>query len=187
MKRIAKYAPALVATLLVATCTNSATADWHEFWHNLHVGYYRNNAWPEPFNEVDALDVVAPFEIMKHNGWKMHNTIGHELFRDGDGALLASGSKRVQWIATQAPASRRTVYVLRGDSRRETQARVASVNQALASIQVVGPKPNVMITDVVPASAPGDWAVKINRERIEQIPPPRLPSTSSNGTQGATQ
>lgn len=188
MKRINKYGQALVAILLVATGASSATADWHEFWHNLHVGYYRNNAWPDPFNELDANQVVAPFEVMKHNGWKLHNTIGNELFRDGDGALLASGSKRVHWIATQAPASRRNVYVLRGGSQQETQARIASVEETLANINYSGHKPSILVTDVEPSSASGEWATKINRDWLEQLAAPRLPSASSSGTAGvATQ
>ena len=187
MKRITHYGQALVAMLLVSICASTATADWHEFWHNLHVGYYRNNAWPEPFNELDARDVVAPFEVMKHNGWKMHNTIGHEQFRNGDGALMASGSNKVRWIATQAPPNRRTIYVLRGLSHQETQARVASVQESLASIHPNGPRPTVMITDVAPAQASGTWAYKVNSEWLEQLAPPKLPNTSSNGTAGATQ
>ncbi len=98
--------------MVVATTATSASADWNHFWHGLHVGFHRNNAWPDPFNEVDAGNVIQPFEVMKANGWRMHNTIGHELFRSGDGALLAAGHKRVHWIASQAPTARRTVYVL---------------------------------------------------------------------------
>lgn len=188
MKRIHKYGQLLIVMLLVTMGASSASADWTEFWHNLHVGYHRNNAWPDPFNEVDAAQVIAPFEVMKHNGWKMHNTIGHELFRKGDGALLASGSTRVYWIATQAPAARRTVYVLRGATGAETSARVASVRETLANIHTNGAAPQVLITEVEPSSAPGDWAVKINRDRLEQLAAPRLPTSSSSGTQGvATQ
>ena len=29
------------------------------------IGYERNNAWPDPFNEVDAMAVITPFETMK--------------------------------------------------------------------------------------------------------------------------
>ncbi len=186
MKCINKYGRALVVILLVACGATSASADWHDFWHRLHIGYYRNNAWPDPFNELDANDVVSPFQVMTYNGWKLHNTIGHEQFRDGDGALLAAGFKRVRWIATQAPPNRRSVYVLRGYTSEETEARVAAVQESLASFDVIGPKPTILITDVEPASSSGAWATKINREWLEQMAAPRLPSSSSSGTQGAT-
>ena len=189
MKITKTFAQAVIALLIVASTATSASAEWNwnHFWHGLHVGFHRNNAWPDPFNEADAAQVVMPFEIMKANGWRMHNTIGHELFRDGDGALLASGHKRVHWIATQAPASRRTVYVLRGNTQEETDARVASVRHTLASVSSRGSAPAVLVTDVEPASASGAWATKINREWLSHLSAPRLPSQSASGATGAAQ
>ena len=183
MTSIKKPAQVIIATLFLAISGHSAQADWHEFWHNLHVDFHRNNAWPDPFNELDALQVVAPFEVMKRNGWQLHNTIGHDLFRESDGALLAAGSNQVRWIASRAPASRRTVFVLRGYSKSETDARVASVNEALDSFHYVGPKPTVLVTDVAPPTQSGGWATKINREWLENLPDPKLPSNSAAGTQ----
>lgn len=186
MKFTSKVARAMIAGFALLTTATSASADWHSFWHNLHIGFHRNNAWPDPFNEADAIQVMAPFEVMKANGWKMHNTIGHELFRPGDGALLASGNYRVRWIATQAPANRRTVYVLQSGSNAETGARVASVQQALSRMNLNGPVPTVLVTDVEPATSPGDWATKINREWLENLAAPRLPSESPSGQTGVT-
>lgn len=187
MKVTNRFAQAVIALVVVVTTATSATADWNHFWHNIHVGYARNNAWPDPFNEADAAQVVMPFEIMKANGWKMHNTIGHELFRDGDGALLASGHRRVHWIATQAPVSRRTVYVLRGDSQEETEARLDSVRKTISGLQVDGPAPAVLVTNVEPSSGSGAWATKINREWLEHLTAPRLPEQSSSGNAGIAQ
>lgn len=187
MKYTNTFAQAFAALLIVATSTTSASADWDwdHFWHGLHVGFYRNNAWPDPFNEVDAANVIQPFEVMKANGWRMHNTIGHELFRAGDGALLAAGHKRVHWIASQAPASRRTVYVLTGRSDDETQRRVAAVHQTLANAYFPGPAPTVLVTNVEPATSSGAWATKINREWLEHLTAPQLPSVSASGNVGA--
>ncbi|MFK8113228.1 MAG: hypothetical protein AB8B91_13550 [Rubripirellula sp.] len=183
MKRNAHFAQAIVL-LIVATTATSASAGWRDFWHNLHVDYARNNAWPDPFNEVDASMVSAPFDIMKANGWRMHNTIGHELFRQGDGALLAAGHKRIHWIATQAPTARRAVYVLRGSSQAETQARIASVQKTIRGVNVVGPAPAVLVTDIEPATSSGAWATKINREWLEHLTAPQLPSQSVTGNTG---
>ena len=169
----------------VLMTTNSAMADWNSLKHKIRVGYHRNNAWPDPFTEADAMDVVRPFEIMKQNGWKLHNTIGHELFREGDGALLASGNKRIRWIATQAPVSHRAIFVLRGRSSAETEARLVSVRQSLANIESQGAQPQVIVTDVEPGAASGKWADKINREWYESLPRPQLPQTSVTGQKGA--
>ena len=176
---------ALVSMLIVAAGAQAVSADWREFWHGLHIGFHRNNAWPDPFNEADAMQVVAPFEIMKQNGWRVHNTIGHELFREGDGALLAAGHNRVQWIATQSPTARRQIYVLRGRDEDETQARVASVQRALSGIRMSGPEADVFVTEIEPSTGPGTRATKIARDALDQMAVPKLPASSSSGTTGA--
>lgn len=191
MKLTTKFGPALLALMIVATTGNSASAlDWDDlkvFWGNLGVGFHRNNAWPDPFNEVDADEVILPFEIMKANGWRMHNTIGHELFRSGDGAMRVAGQNRVHWIATQAPTSRRTVYVLAGDSREETEARVEAVRNTLADLHMAGPAPRVLVTDIQPPTNSGAWATKINREWLSNLSAPRLPRRSAGGNAGVAQ
>jgi|TARA_B110000495_G_scaffold199466_1_gene212948 hypothetical protein len=186
MKLNKKLAQAVIAIVVVVTTGTTVSADWNHFWHNVHVGYHRNNAWPAPFNEADAMNVVAPFEIMKANGWRMHNTIGHELFRSDDGALMASGNKRVYWIATQAPVSRRTVFVLRGVSESETAARVKAVQDTINRLALTGPVPQVQVTNVEPHHSSGAWATKINREWLQNLASPRLPSSSAGGTAGVT-
>jgi len=123
---------------------------------------------------------------MKHNGWRAHNTIGDDLFRRGDGALLAAGRNRVEWIASQAPASRKVVYVLRGRSQEETDNRVAAVQDTLSRMHLHGQMPQVMVTHIDPPTQSGPMVTKINRDRLEQMPAPVLPSTSAAGTAGAT-
>ena len=71
MKLKTKLGQSIVVLLFVATSATTVSADWDEFWHGLHVGYARNNAWPDPFNEMDARSVIRPFEIMKQNGCEL--------------------------------------------------------------------------------------------------------------------
>ncbi len=178
---------ALSCAFALGGVASDATADWHSFWHSCEVDYQRNNAWPQPFTDDSARQTVAPFEVMKHNGWRLHNTIGNELFRDGDGALLAAGNNRVNWIASQAPADRRVVYVLRGRTEAETEARLASVRNTLSRVQINGPAPQLMITEIEPTTSSGARLTQINRDAMEVLPSPKLPSTSSTGTAGATE
>lgn len=175
----------LIVVGLLAITTTSANAGWNEFWARVGVGYKRNNAWPQPFNEVDAMSVVRPFEAMKQNGWRLHNTIISEQFRH-DGALASSGQERVRWIATQALPTRRQIFVLRGDSDQATDARVASVRDALNKINHNGPTPEVFVTDGIPPTSGGAWATQIQRSWLDQLPAPKLPTTSAAGTAAAT-
>ena len=175
----------LIFVGLLTITTTSVNAGWNEFWAKVGIGYKRNNAWPQPFNEVDAMSVITPFEAMKANGWRLHNTIISEQFRH-DGALATSGQKHVQWIATQALPSRRQIYVLRANNEQATQARVASVREALAKINHIGPAPEVFVTDVIPPTSGGAWATQIQRDWLDQLPAPKLPTTSAAGTASAT-
>lgn len=176
----------IVVVAATAVTTSSASAGWSEFWFKIRRGYHRNNAWPDPFTEMDVRQVVSPFEIMKHNGWRLHNTISHELFREGDGALLASGNERVRWIATQAPDARRSVYILRAPTPEETQARVASVQRSLAAVDAGGAQPRIFVTDIEPGASSGAWANKINTEWLAHLPIPQLPQESATGNQSVT-
>lgn len=184
------YGRLLIAIALVSITATSVSAGWHErwngFWNRIGVGYERNNAWPDPFNEMDAMAVITPFEAMKQNGWILHNTIGPHQFRTGDGALKTSGQETLAWIARQAPPSRRQVYIVRATTEEETQARVASVREVLAQFNETGPPTAVMLTDRIPPTASGAWATKVNRTWLEELAPPKLPSSSAAGTQSAT-
>jgi hypothetical protein len=178
---------ALSCVVTFGGLTPDVSADWHSFCHSVHVDYHRNNAWPQPFTDDSVRQTVAPFEVMKQNGWRLHNTIGNELFRDGDGALLAAGNNRVNWIASQAPADRRVVYVLRGRTEAETAARLASVRDTLSRVQINGPAPQLMITEIEPTTASGARLTQINRDWLDVLPSPKLPSTSSTGSAAATE
>lgn len=170
----------------MSVTATSVDAGWHEFWNKIGIGYERNNAWPDPFNEMDAMSVIMPFEAMKHNGWVLHNTIGAHQFREEDGALKTSGQEALAWIASQAPPSRRQIYIVRGATQNETQARLASVKETLSQFDLPGPSPTISLIDRRPATASGAWATKVNRAWLEQLPPPKLPSQSASGTQSAT-
>ena len=161
---------------------SSARADWDAFWHSVSVDYHRNNAWPHPFVEASVAQTRAPFRVMTQKGWRLHNTIGHELFRSGDGALTPAGRSRVHWIATQAPAQRRVVHVLRGSSPAETEARMVSVRATIDNLHFPGPSPQVIVTDVPPATVGGAWATQINRKWLDSLPAPQLPAASTGGS-----
>ncbi|TWT98260.1 hypothetical protein [Stieleria varia] len=185
MRRMNFHGRIILALVALSVVSTSAMADWHQFWHNMHVGFHRNNAWPDPYNDVDARDVIAPFEIMKHNGWRLNNTMGAQLFREGDGALLASGHEKLYWIATQAPPNRRNVYVLRGRNERETNARVASVRDSLARYDRNG-VPELFVIDREPSTGSGARATAVNRMWMDAMPTPKLPSQSASGTAAST-
>jgi hypothetical protein len=169
-----------IAGLLVVATTSTSNADWHSFWHRFHVDYERNNAWPHPFREVAAAQTRAPFEVQRQNGWQLHNTISHGLFRAGDGQLSYAGQQQLQNILTAVPPQHRTVFVVRGASQAETEARLTSVRGSLERFTVAGAAiPQVVLIDRAPATSSGQLASAINRAWIENLPTPELPQDDS--------
>ena len=161
---------------------DNASADWKTFWQEIHSGFHRNNDWPDPFNQADAQAVRKPFEIMKSNGWQLHNTIGHDLFRPEDGTLLTAGQRRLQWIANRAPASRRQVFIVRA-TEEKTQARVNSVREAIAALSDHNNAGDFcdghLTTDRLRI-----WATKINNAWFDNLATPKLPDQTTTGQPG---
>lgn len=186
MRSTSFYGRLIIALAMMSVTATSASAGWHEFWANVGTGHLRNNAWPDPFNEMDAMGVIMPFEAMKQNGWVLHNTIGPHQFRKGDGALETSGQEALAWIAREAPPTRRQVYIVRAATEAETQARVESVREMLAQFHLSGPEPTVMLTNRMPPTASGDWANKVNRSWLDALAIPKLPSSSAAGSSAVT-
>jgi hypothetical protein len=169
-----------IAGLFVVVSASTSQADWHSFWHRFHLDYHRNNAWPHPFREAAATQTRMPFEVQRMNGWQLHNTISHGLFRAGDGQLSYAGQQQLQNIMTQVPPQHRTVFVVRGGSDVETEARVASVRSSLERIVPEGNSlPQVVLVERAPATSSGAMASAVNRARMQSIPAPKLPQDTS--------
>lgn len=165
--------------------TTVASADWNSFWHNRHVDYSRNNAWPQPFRELSAQQTRSYFQIMTHNGWRAHNSLGAEVFRPEDQMLSLAGRERLKRIVQGNPEDRRVVFVYRADTAQGTEARLAMVRTALQEIIVDGQVPPVVVTDVPPPTHSGNIMAQIQTKRLENLPIPVLPETEeSSGTSG---
>ena len=145
-----------------------------EMRHETGVVYARNIAWPQPFRGADSNSVIAPFEIMRDNGWRENNTLGSTLF-SSQNALSQAGAIKVQWIVTQAPLSQRIVYVKSGKSEQETNARVESVQLAVSQLIPNGALPQILVTDIEPATSSGAYQTLVHRALVKTTPTPRLP------------
>lgn len=163
---------------------SSAHAGWAEFWHRFHVDWHRNNCWPEPFSTADRALYYQPFAIMVDNGWRLHNTITEELFNSESQELTVAGTHLVHWIVTQAPAHRRTVFVLRGANPEATAVRVDSVQRAIASMLSKGQLPPVVVTGIEPPNVSGEYFDRVREAFQSTTPAVTLPGGESGGGEG---
>ena len=162
----------------IGVCTPSAQGnDWaRRAWHGFWAGYHRNKHWPEPFQTLDRRAVMQPIELMKNNGWRLHNTLGDHLFLPDSNKLTNAARIKVHWIATQAPTGRRTVFIYGSEHDPNTQARVASVQSYLNGLFPNGDGPSVLVTHVIPRAAAGDIYSEVMNGYRNSQPAPVLPA-----------
>ena len=171
---------------------SSARADnwWTEFWGGVHDGWHRNNAWPEPFIYQDRETVAAPFGAMINKGWERQNLLSEYHFEDGAHALVLNqaGQLKVRWILTQAPQSQRIIYVQRGTSPAQTQARMLLVQQAAVAVVGPGESPSIAVSNMDASGWSAENVDAIYRKAALSRPDPRLPKPQgdSGGASGSS-
>lgn len=164
---------------VVLVMGSSAHAGWAEFWDRFHADFHRNNCWPQPFQTTDRELTRAPLIAMTSAGWRQHNTLSDHFFSVEDQAINQAGELKVRWIVTQAPPHRRTVFVLRASTAEATASRIAAVQRVIEKFVPEGPRPEVLLTDVIPPGASGDYFDQVDRQLKQSIPAPRLPEMES--------
>lgn len=163
----------------VGSFLGSAGASGGDFVHNAKTDFWRNNCWPLPFQSTDRELARAPLIAMVASGWRLHNTLSDHFFLAEDQTINQAGELKLRWIITQAPPHRRTVYVLRGQNPEATAARVAEVQRVIDKIAHDGPRPDVLLTSIIPPGASGDYFDQVDRQMKQSIPAPRLPPMES--------
>lgn len=169
----------LACALGLAGNCSYALGGWAEFWDRVHTDFHRNNCWPQPFQNTDRELTRAPLIVMTAAGWRLHNTLSDHFFNFEDQSINQAGELKIRWIVTQAPPHRRTVFVLRGSNAEATANRVAAAQRVIDRFVPDGPRPEVLITDIVPVGASGDYFDQVDRQLKQSIPAPRLPDMES--------
>jgi hypothetical protein len=150
----------------------AATAQHQHRWQ---LDFHRNNCWPQPFQAADRELTRAPLIAMTAAGWRQNNTLSDHFFSADDQSINPAGELKLRWIATQAPPHRRVVYVLRGPTAEATEARVTNVERTMDKFYIEGQRPPVLITNIIPPGASGDYFDAVDRQLKQSIPAPRLP------------
>ncbi len=181
-----------VVTVLSSVCGSVANAQF-PFAHSAEkcppssdssctYDYYRNRMWPAPFTAADTNSVTAIFDQQRSNGWRLHNTLSSAMFDPRTNCLTDAGKAHVKWIVTNAPQSRRVVFVLQDADQQLTSARVESTQLAISEVVPVGPLPQIYLTDREPLGSSGVYQTAVHRAMANSVPAPRLAAASGSGT-----
>jgi hypothetical protein len=158
-------------------------ADWLDWFRD---GFHKNHQWPEPFIYQDREAVIAPFEVMVHNGWKQQTMICSYHFQPDSAKLTPSGRAKLTWILRQAPPEHRTVYVQETESRKLTLARIDAVQQLAARQLPAGQLPAVVATTTPPDGTSAEDVDGVLRGFSKSAPAPRLPASSTGASSGGS-
>jgi hypothetical protein len=165
----------VVVLTVLCSSTVAFQANAGEFWDRMSLDFHRMNCWPEPFVHSDRELVRGPLIAMTNSGWQLQNTLSHHFFEADTHELTRAGRLRLQWIVTQAPAHRRTVFVLRSLQPHATDKRLASVQENMNGLTPNMPGPEVLVSDTTPPGGSGDYFDNVDRQLKSSVPIPRLP------------
>ena len=156
---------------------------WHAFWGRVGLDFHRMNAWPEPFLTADRQLTRCIWMPMIARGWQYENTLTDFHFDADSGELTTAAIAKIRWISTQAPADRRTIFVMRGHTNEQTEARVDLVQREATNVLAEGPLPAVVRTNQQPHgfSRTGNYQNLMWQSLEGSIQAPALPASAGGG------
>ena len=178
-------AAAILVSLAMAASAQSLQAQQQSqskpgggWWHRVWRDYHRNQAWPDPFIPGDRAAVKTPFMLMADNGWQRQNLLCEYHFSEDGQSLSQAGEYRLNWIATQAPLARRTVFVQRGATPEITASRLDAVQQNIARLAINGPPPRILESNMDSSGYAGEEVDAVTNGTVKTRPDPRIPSAN---------
>lgn len=138
------------ALFVLAMCfgTQSAQADWNEFWAKFNRDRCRNEAWPHPFLRADQQSVRQTFGVMVQRGWEQQMVFQSFHFDPNSNELNALGDQKLRWLLSQAPADRAQIFVQQTFDEKTNSARMLAIQTRASEIAANSNHP-----DIVPSNS----------------------------------
>lgn len=181
-----------LAVVILAACSPSAKAQpgcgSYTVCDYYKAGYHANVMWPRQFIPAARRGICETYAVMANNGWRRQNLLGDYHFEGESNKLTRAGEMKVNWILTQAPVHRRTIYVQRAASESQTSQRLASVENYGSTLSPTIAGVDVMDTHIVAEGHRASTVDSIFVGYQENRPAPVLPaatSSSSSSTGGS--
>ena len=179
------FLAAAAAVVVIASTQQASAVCCDDTAMYVKQGYHANQMWPWPYVCPDRIAVREPFCIMVNNGWRRQNLIGAHHFIPETNQLNAAGQLRVQWIMTQAPPDRRSIFVERSLDQNVNNQRIAAVQEYATQVAIDGRAPQVAQTHLVSEGRPASVVDFTNTKFQQSMPLPVLPAAQPTGSASA--
>ena len=134
----------------------------------------RNDAWPKPFACWDKRGYYDTWNVMLNSGSETHAVLDSNFFTEAN-TLNRIGIDRVAGIVMNLPANERTVFVSRTTDQVVDQARVAAIQDMVATYYSHRGAVGVQLSDKIPRTAAAAEKLDIFNRRKEERPRTVLP------------
>ncbi len=186
MKRLCLMASTLLVLLeftvdLQAQVGHPGACQERSLRESFYAGYRANVDWPKHYIPAARQPLCHTFAVMIDNGWRRQNLLGDHHFKSDSSELTEAGKLKVRWILSQAPRSRRGIYVQRGVDVAQTSARIAAVQANAASLSPAVKPAFVSDTHIVPEGHPAGVVDNVFVGFQNNRPAPVLPKASKTG------
>jgi hypothetical protein len=185
MRRTIIAAAAVVVALGTVYRANAVCCDDTALY--VKRGYHVNAQWPWPYVCPDRIAVQEPFCIMVNNGWRRQNLLGGHHFNPENNQLNAAGQLRVQWIMTQAPPDRRSIFVERALDTKINAQRLTAVREYAIQVSADGRPAQVAETSLMFEGRPASVVDATNVKFQQSMPAPVLPAAQSTSSSTSAQ
>jgi len=195
MKTLALWAAAPLAATMLAGVLHAQQCPRHcgpcqsgyqpDYLERSGAALRDNHRWPHQYMWPARRGICQAFATMANNGWQRQNLLGKYHFDPETGELSAAGRVKIQWILTQAPPHRRTIYVEQFGEQDLMAVRMQAVQSLAARISGgMGPvdvQETLLHDDGHPAGSVDAVFTGFNTNQM----PPVLPAVDSSSSTGS--
>lgn len=146
---------------------------------NCEETYVDNVMWPRQYVGPSRRGICQATDTMVNNGWRRQNLLGPYHFEANGVQLNEAGRLKAEWILTQAPPARRTIYVQHVADQQRTAGRVEAVQQYVANLNGMGSPGDVQETYVRDDGYPASMVDAVFTGFKANQPIPALPANGS--------
>jgi hypothetical protein len=147
-----------------------------------HESYHENSIWPRQYMAPARRGICQSFDLMVSNGWRRNNLLGKYDFAPNGEGLSEAGRLRVEWILTNAPPQRRTIFVQRGGDAQQTAERVEAVQLLASSVNPGAAQVDIQETYMLDEGRPAATVDAVFTGFSANQPVPMLPSSTATST-----